>query len=597
MEKTEETNGYKISVPIENGNIEKKGIPSVKNQNPSSLLDKLSTRLIFKVNKPLIPLKVTLFFWFGAAAVLQPFTGLHLKQLGLSVKNLSIIYMISPFCQFTGTTVSGIIADKIGRSKPVLHANLILAMLAGTSMLFIPAQKPSNCKQDEIYCHSNVTDYMKMTTICSVRSNNSRAFNCTFHCLSNIKDSCFRNYISSCVLLSKYNLSLSTETFEHQMFTMCVDELPEENIASNDLWCLNHKIKKCIWSCKENINAHKEHDSCKYDEGQTKLFALSCVLMILFNTFFTCCYRIVDVTSMSAVKMHNSDYGTQRIWSILGLSIFAPISGYLITLTSSDAENQKYDVAFYAFDAMAFVTICAVWKLDVKMEPPAKDMLKKMAHLLKNVDTVLFLAVVLVIGTAWGFEIKFYAWYLQDLNAPSSLIGLVSTVSGLVGLPFLLTSKWFVATLGSSNLLILALLGHAGFCISYSFLQNPWWSLPCEAFGILTYHLLWVTVVTHTYEVAPKGLSSAIVSVAGGIHFSLGIGTGSLIGGVTMSKYGGRAAFRLVAVICIGTSVLYGLYLLCRRRIWKRELDLEKRENEKSTAGELPQKFIPQLFL
>lgn len=596
MEKAEVNNGFKTSVPIESGSMKKKSISPGKDQNCTNAQDNLPKRSVCGINKPLIPLKLTLFLWFGAAAVLQPFIGLHLKQLGLRVENLAMIYMISPLCTFTGITVSGIIADKIGYSKPVLQAHLILAIITASSMLFIPELKPPICNE-EIYCHSEAIDTMRMTTHCSVRSNNSRAFNCSVHCSFGTKDFCIQNYISACSLLLKYNLSLSTDRFQYKMFEECFEELPVQDNATNDLWCPNHKVKNCSWICKENLNGPNEKDLCKSDEEQKKIFALSFVLLTSFTTFFSCCYRIVDVTCMSVIKIYNSDYGTQRMWAILGLVIFAPTSGYVIALASADHEKQRYDVAFYIFDVMALLTICAVWRLDVKIDLPAKDMLKKTANLLKNFDITVFLAVVLVIGATWGFQIRFYTWYLEELHAPSYLIGLVSTVSGLLGLPFLLTSKWFVAKLGSSNLLLLALLGHAGFCTSYSFLQDPWWSLPCEAFGILTYHLLWVTVVTHTYEVAPPGLTAAVLSVAGGIHFNLGIGIGSLIGGFVWSKYGGRFAFRLMAMICVGTSALYAFYILCKRRNWKKELNLEKKENVISEAQELPERFIPHLVM
>ena len=41
-----------------------------------------------------------------------------------------------------------------------------------------------------------------------------------------------------------------------------------------------------------------------------------------------------------------ADFGRQRLWGTVGLSLMSTVSGYLIELTSSD-DNTNYSIGFY----------------------------------------------------------------------------------------------------------------------------------------------------------------------------------------------------------------------------------------------------------
>ncbi|KFM63076.1 Major facilitator superfamily domain-containing protein 6-A, partial [Stegodyphus mimosarum] len=191
-------------------------------------------------------------------------------------------------------------------------------------------------------------------------------------------------------------------------------------------------------------------------------------------------------------------------------------------------------------------------------------MRRKTVYMIQNIDVISFILVIFVLGTSWNFTKNFTNWFLVELDTPGVLLGLIPAASSFYGLPFLLTTNWWVKKVGSYNLFILALLAYTVSAFGYSFLYDPWLALLLEFTSVFTYHMLWVAVVIHSHDIAPEGLTATVISTAGAIHYSIGKGIGSLTGGLIMDAYGGRTAFRVIAIICLVSAVIYGLYVYIR---------------------------------
>ncbi|KFM80406.1 hypothetical protein X975_04666, partial [Stegodyphus mimosarum] len=129
-----------IALTHTNASVKKEVQETTDHLNPKNLNITWNIYKNFKIciYKPLIPLKLALLLWFGAGAVPAPFLAVYFKQRGLALSELSTMYMIAPTVQFIGTTLSGVIADKIGKSKPVLIGNIILAIISSACILVVP---------------------------------------------------------------------------------------------------------------------------------------------------------------------------------------------------------------------------------------------------------------------------------------------------------------------------------------------------------------------------------------------------------------------------------------------------------------------------
>lgn len=557
----------------------------------------LHKRLKFSIYKPLIPLKIALFIWYGAGASIGTFLLVFLKQRGLSLNELSITFVLTPLVQFIALTISGVIADKLGRSKPILVMNLILLVIIVGSMLLIPSMNIVSCEPQlvKLKCHHNEYGRLIAKTSCDVNTDVIELASCNVTCPENVTQYCNgQNLI--CEMLEGNedfdNLSLSVHVnWAYKLRNKCyynVTSMSHQNVSYS--WCsVPHKMY-CRIACLMN----PEEDCGLQDDNRTVYLILNMILIVLFNAVFSNTYRFMDVTTMCLVKEHNSDFGRERLFAIAGILIFSPLSGYIVDVSTPEGSEKNYDIVFYLFFGLVFLLLCSLYKLNVTIRQPGRNMWKKSLRFLGNADNIAFITVLFILGASWGFIKNLLMWYLEEMKVQGFLLGLITSISALYGIPFLFTSNWWVRKIGTTQIFVIALLGYVVSAIGYSLLYDPWLSLLIEATSIATYHLFWVAVIVHSHNIAPEGLKATIIATAGGVHYCLGKSAGGFFGGQIMGSFGGRIAFRIIASVCLITAVFYAIYLYIRKTCFSGTHDLKvKEENESNIyeATEVPKEM------
>ncbi|OQV14805.1 hypothetical protein BV898_10957 [Hypsibius exemplaris] len=176
--------------------------------------------------------------------------------------------------------------------------------------------------------------------------------------------------------------------------------------------------------------------------------------------------------------------------------------------------------------------------------------------------------VVFFIGSAWGVLDSFLFWFMEeDLHSETWLLGFTSTVGGICGLPVLAFATWIISKTGHNNILIFAMFVYGVRFIGYSFIYNPYYVLPLEALEAFTASLMWITATIYTSKIAPKYLAT-LQGIVGGMHYGIGRGAGSFIGGFMISQIGARQTWRTFGYVCFACGTIYAT-LQC---FWLRKL-------------------------
>lgn len=85
---------------------------------------------------------------------------------------------------------------------------------------------------------------------------------------------------------------------------------------------------------------------------------------------------------------------------------------------------QDYSYLFYIADGLFFVGIILIFLLDVDVERMETGSLKSnLAKIIRMVDVDIFMLMMLILGTCWGFLESFLFVFLMELNASSLLLG------------------------------------------------------------------------------------------------------------------------------------------------------------------------------
>jgi hypothetical protein len=274
---------------------------------------------------------------------------------------------------------------------------------------------------------------------------------------------------------------------------------------------------------KENFATLKvEYFPKKCSSHEKLLLLLHIIAIFVYFSSFSAVYRFMDVTTMLLCERYGTAFGFERFFSIIGNVIGSFLAGIVLYSFNSPGEENNYRPVYW-FSLIIFCSVLiAVCSIKPQIKVPSQNMFKQLCILLRNVHVLVFFLVVFSLGTFFCFLQNYTLWFLEQLKAGKMIMGLQQTMIGLYGLPFLLTSKWWIKIFDTEKLFIVAYLGYIIYGVGYSFLIDPWWCLLIESASILTYHVLWVAVIVHSHHIAPEGLASTVITTAGAIHFGLG---------------------------------------------------------------------------
>eukprot|EP00094_Tigriopus_californicus_P006517 TCALIF_06275-PA protein Name:"Similar to mfsd6b Major facilitator superfamily domain-containing protein 6-B (Danio rerio)" AED:0.12 eAED:0.12 QI:0/0.6/0.5/0.66/0.8/0.66/6/102/512 len=318
---------------------------------------------------------------------------------------------------------------------------------------------------------------------------------------------------------------------------------------------------------------------CSHVEGNPVLTnVLYFILRGLANICLGCNFLLIDAQTIQMCKREEAlgrsgEIGRQYVYSAIAQAAISPVVGKLMDYVSSFSPTNEpnYIVPFAGNVLFLTLTLLMVCKIQLDIDLPKSTSIRGLGKVFSNVDILVFLALTLVTGACWGFVETFLFMYLKDdMGAPMYILGLTITVGALVSIPFLIGADWIVKKVGRANMFIATLFIYAIRYLGYSYITNPWMSFPFEGLEVFTNTLFRVASIRYIGEIAPKGLLATLNGLVGGLHYGMGKGMGSLLGGAIIASSGSTAfAFRLFGIASAIFGVMYVVYEYCIRRCCK----------------------------
>ncbi|GAU88300.1 hypothetical protein RvY_01026 [Ramazzottius varieornatus] len=145
------------------------------------------------------------------------------------------------------------------------------------------------------------------------------------------------------------------------------------------------------------------HETCPCGKSNAHLDTFRFLSGIMVSTVMP----LLDAIAYHMSDQFNGDLGYQRIFSLLGMSAIAPISGLLIgKATEGNGGVPDYSPALYLltiFNAIG-VVICCLMNMGVR--DSAEQIWQNVGKILGNAKISIFVLVVFLSGCAWGFNEK-----------------------------------------------------------------------------------------------------------------------------------------------------------------------------------------------
>lgn len=313
----------------------------------------------------------------------------------------------------------------------------------------------------------------------------------------------------------------------------------------------------------------------------------------MLGTFFIApSFTMMDATSLALVKQHNAEFGKQRILATIGQATLPLLSGIIVDAYSASLGYSDYSPAIYFGAGLAFVATLIVLRLDVQVETGNESVVKNLKALVTKVEIDLFLLMILVLGSNWGFIESYLFLYLIELKAPNYLLGLTLTVGCLTGVPIMYVADTVIEKMGRPAIFIISFLGYSARHFGYAFMTDPWLVFPYELLEIFTYQIMWVAAATYCPILAPKGLLATMTGLAGATHYSLGRGLGSLLGGYLIANMGPQETFKVFGYVTLISGVAYFFihFLYIRKKVAAKE-----KENKEENKGKMKEEEYPMM--
>jgi len=561
---------------------------------------------------------------FSAAAFsILPYLTIHMKDIGISDLDVALIYTILPFCVFIAPPLVGFFADKLGNYTRVLMVNVVLTGVFHTLLLAVPHtvvkdQYPTmnaTVVEGSVLFKWDECEELNSTNTCNIMedlpSKVKLSFsNCALSCENGDNDETYdhveeamcqlmkgaqckanpvRRLVSLKGLLPNITQTGCREAKLELLTTMDPCESGDMEFREIQLppgckaYC--SAVTNMISKCGTTDNGNRILTNTLY------FIIRTLATMSLASVFIMLDAQTIQMCKIEEANGKSGSYGRQILYKTLAQAIISPLTGLLMDKITYMTGYTNYVAPFLISDLFLLGTLICVCFLDGDIGlPKDSDTMKGVKVIFSNISISVFILMMFVCGSMFGFVETFLFVYLkEDLNAPIYLLGLTITTGALVSIPFLYYSDILVDKFGVVNVFILALLMYGVRYVGYSLITCAWYAFPFEALEVFTIFLLRVGMARYIKMNAPPGTLATLTGMAGGAHYGFGKGVGGLVGGVLKDQLGSMAlAFRTFGIASFAFGIIYALFYLLIGRSIDKKSQIERKMKESEAAKQEP---------
>ena len=112
--------------------------------------------------------------------------------------------------------------------------------------------------------------------------------------------------------------------------------------------------------------------------------------------------------------------------------------------------------------------------------------------------------------------------------------------------------------------------------------RDPFWCLLIEVLEAVSVSFMWIVATTYCTVLAPPDIVTTLIGTSVMIHFGVGKGTGTFLGGLLISRFELKHAFRIVGVCAFLLGVIYRISNWIYYKHFSRQQDYEILESDET---------------
>ncbi|GBM95738.1 hypothetical protein AVEN_202064-1 [Araneus ventricosus] len=354
-----------------------------------------------------------------------------------------------------------------------------------------------------------------------------------------------------------------------QYYTFIAENLYMIQSLDNYSDCLCKQRLNCVTTKCNHIIDQEELITANEEEFLSYQFWSLFFSIAISSTFFCAVLFLIDAMCYEMLGDRKEDYGLQRLWGTIGWGLGALVGGYLNQLISPDPTNIDYSLSFYLLGVLIIIDLIPIYKLQIGDVKYSSNICKDVCSLFSKTDIVINIIMVYTIGVLSGLLWNYQFWFMEEIGASQVLLGLSQTVECLVAeVPCFLISGWVVRKIGYVNCNSLTLFCFGLRYLCFFFMWDPWMTLPVGLLNGPTFGIFFASMTMYGKTEAPPGTEATVQSLLAMSFEGVGAGTGSILGGIGIDKFGSRNTFlisSIVSFVLFVVNVLLHIFVLRRR--------------------------------
>ncbi|KAG8179139.1 hypothetical protein JTE90_015329 [Oedothorax gibbosus] len=513
------------------------------------------------IDREMLRFKLHFFLFIGGLGTSLPYLTVFARdRIGLSASSVASILTPGQFLGVFAKNLLGFLTDYFNRLKAAITILIVLTVVLLFFLLPIPKirnfQEEESMTKLELYSkkmHNRNT--MCNLTKMNISSKNEYYTNllCSLESYEEDPPECRKAFVTKrnrTLLNSNFPTYEGTHSYNRSDLTSF--ETEELNFFCSQ--CCDGTEDCYLISCSKN-SKYNEEIKKEFVQFNTYQFWLFTGIVPIAIWCAGALFALSDTACCETVANTSADFGRQRLYGALGFGTMAPIGGLMYDYT------DDYLLSWIVMGIMFALCLWNLWKMDLVQPQFSQNILKDVGKVLRNAEFLVFELGVLLNGIGGGMLWVYQVWFLTSIGASSLLCGLVQTVQNFLGvIPFMFYSSWFIKRVGHLNILSLSMAAYCIRFLFYSYLQDPWLTLPMEVVHGITYGLFYATVASYAKLSAKPGTEATTQSILFTTYEGLGSGLGCVVAGLGFDGIGGHQTF-FYASIFFGCGMLVNIAL------------------------------------
>lgn len=287
------------------------------------------------------------------------------------------------------------------------------------------------------------------------------------------------------------NIMINNTSLDHQQNDS------SKQVGSNSPSAILNVINQANTTLK-NLLKSNEHE-------MSRIFTILLIFIVVGEFLESPSATLADASLLEVLGENRQFYGKQRLFGSIGFGVSSFIVGILLEhsrhLVCGD-EYIDYMICFCAFGVMMFITLLITSSFEFHYSDTQSNSGSVFSSLC-NVHYGSCLFAACIMGVDFSMSHNFLAWFLEDLGASKSLMGLAVISRCFADTVTFYFAGNIIKQIGQVRVMIMVLISYTVILLIFSTLHNPLWVIPVEILDGITYAMAWSSLTSYLAGAVP----------------------------------------------------------------------------------------------